>query len=128
MTPAVRMLMREHGLCSVQIVGTGHSGRITREDVMKFVERGRTAAAAGHGGSRHARWRHAAWSRDCGCPGRRVTVGLSGTRCRSRESFAGPGTVGPLGPVAVASAVAWEPGQDEVLVPHTQMRRRSPRR
>ena len=33
MTPAVRRLLREHGLTAAQIVGTGGGGRITREDV-----------------------------------------------------------------------------------------------
>src|SRR6266536_6708402 len=34
MTPAVRRLLREHGLTAAQIVGTGGGGRITREDVL----------------------------------------------------------------------------------------------
>jgi len=33
MTPAVRRLLREHGLEAAMIVGTGGGGRITREDV-----------------------------------------------------------------------------------------------
>ena len=42
MTPAVRRLLREHGLTAAQIVGTGGGGRITREDVLDFVEAART--------------------------------------------------------------------------------------
>ena len=38
MTPAVRRLLREHGLTAAQIVGTGGGGRITREDVTNYVE------------------------------------------------------------------------------------------
>jgi 2-oxoisovalerate dehydrogenase E2 component (dihydrolipoyl transacylase) len=45
MTPAVRRLLREHGLSPAQIAGTGHGGRITRDDVMAFVEARRTGAA-----------------------------------------------------------------------------------
>src|SRR4051794_38532112 len=39
-TPAVRRLAREHGIDLSMIAGSGHSGRVTREDVLKFVESG----------------------------------------------------------------------------------------
>src|SRR4051794_16635489 len=42
MTPAVRRLLREHGLGPEQIVGTGGGGRITRDDVLAVVETIRT--------------------------------------------------------------------------------------
>ena len=42
MTPAVRRLLREHGLTAAQIVGTGGGGRITRDDVTAVVESIRT--------------------------------------------------------------------------------------
>ena len=42
MTPAVRRLLREHGLSAEQIVGTGGGGRITRDDVLAVVETIRT--------------------------------------------------------------------------------------
>ncbi len=38
MTPAVRRLLREHGLEAAQVAGTGGGGRITREDVLAHVE------------------------------------------------------------------------------------------
>ncbi len=47
MTPAVRRLLREHGLAPEQIRGTGGGGRITREDVSAVVEAIRTGAAPG---------------------------------------------------------------------------------
>src|SRR4051812_5346603 len=47
MTPAVRRLLREHGLSAAQIVGTGGGGRITREDVTNYVESQRTGASVG---------------------------------------------------------------------------------
>ncbi len=45
-TPAVRRLAREHGIDLALIAGSGHAGRVTREDVLKFVESGGAAAAA----------------------------------------------------------------------------------
>jgi pyruvate/2-oxoglutarate dehydrogenase complex dihydrolipoamide acyltransferase (E2) component len=45
MTPAVRRLLREHGLEASQLVGTGGGGRITREDVIAVVEAQRTGTA-----------------------------------------------------------------------------------
>src|SRR5258705_6664663 len=47
MTPAVRRLLREHGLTAAQIVGTGGGGRITREDVTNYGESQRTGQPAG---------------------------------------------------------------------------------
>ena len=46
MTPAVRRLLREHGLSPEQIQGTGGGGRITRDDVLAVVETIRTGGAA----------------------------------------------------------------------------------
>ena len=39
-TPAVRRLVREHGVDLALIAGTGHGGRVTRDDVMRYVELG----------------------------------------------------------------------------------------
>ena len=38
LSPAVRKLLKEHGLDASQITGTGRGGRITHDDVMKHVE------------------------------------------------------------------------------------------
>ncbi len=46
MTPAVRRLAREHGVDLSQIAGTGHDGRVTREDITKWVESGGATAGA----------------------------------------------------------------------------------
>jgi 2-oxoisovalerate dehydrogenase E2 component (dihydrolipoyl transacylase) len=45
MTPAVRRLAREHGVDLSLIAGSGHGGRVTREDVEKFVEQQRSGTA-----------------------------------------------------------------------------------
>jgi pyruvate/2-oxoglutarate dehydrogenase complex dihydrolipoamide acyltransferase (E2) component len=109
MTPAVRMLMRAHGLKPVQIVGTGHAGRITREDVFAFVERGRGGAGTGPGTATAA-----AQAAVAPTPGQAPVLGVASHS---------PG-LAPAAPSASPTvSVTWEPGQDEVLVPHTQMRR-----
>lgn len=45
MTPAVRRLVREHGIDVSQLSGSGAGGRVTREDVLAFIEKGAAAAA-----------------------------------------------------------------------------------
>jgi len=46
MTPAVRRLVREHNIDITQLKGTGAGGRVTRDDVLAFVEGGGKPAAA----------------------------------------------------------------------------------
>ncbi|MGZ4164098.1 MAG: dihydrolipoamide acetyltransferase family protein [Tumebacillaceae bacterium] len=45
-SPAVMRLLQEHGVDPNAIAGTGTGGRITRKDVLAFVENGGAAAAA----------------------------------------------------------------------------------
>ena len=46
MTPAVRRLVREHGIDVSQLAGSGAAGRVTRDDVLAFIERGGTSPTA----------------------------------------------------------------------------------
>jgi 2-oxoisovalerate dehydrogenase E2 component (dihydrolipoyl transacylase) len=46
MTPAVRRLVREHGIDIAQLRGSGAGGRVTREDVLAFVAAGAVPATA----------------------------------------------------------------------------------
>jgi len=97
MTPAVRRLLREHGLSAGQVRGTGGGGRITRDDVLVVVEAirtGTTPAAPAPAAARAATRTPA----DVPAPGRPA-----------------PATAGP--------AVVFPPGADEVLVPMTKMRK-----
>jgi 2-oxoisovalerate dehydrogenase E2 component (dihydrolipoyl transacylase) len=50
-TPAVRMLVREHGVDLSQITGTGIGGRISKKDVLEYVQRRDAAAGAGGAGT-----------------------------------------------------------------------------
>jgi pyruvate dehydrogenase E2 component (dihydrolipoyllysine-residue acetyltransferase) len=45
-SPLVRKIAREHGVNLSQISGTGLGGRITKQDIMSFLERGQSAAPA----------------------------------------------------------------------------------
>jgi 2-oxoisovalerate dehydrogenase E2 component (dihydrolipoyl transacylase) len=53
-TPAVKRLAREHGVDLAMLQGSGHGGRVTREDVMAYVEGGGAASQAGAGAARPA--------------------------------------------------------------------------
>jgi 2-oxoisovalerate dehydrogenase E2 component (dihydrolipoyl transacylase) len=45
MTPAVRRLVREHDVDIAQLHGSGAGGRVTRDDVLAFIEKGGEQAA-----------------------------------------------------------------------------------
>jgi len=44
-SPAVRAMAAEHGLDLAEVGGSGPNGRITKEDVLRFIEEGRQRAA-----------------------------------------------------------------------------------
>jgi 2-oxoisovalerate dehydrogenase E2 component (dihydrolipoyl transacylase) len=48
-TPAVKRLAREHGVDLAMVQGSGHSGRVTREDVMAYVAAQRAGGASAQG-------------------------------------------------------------------------------
>jgi 2-oxoisovalerate dehydrogenase E2 component (dihydrolipoyl transacylase) len=93
MTPAVRRLLREHGLEPAQVVGTGGGGRITREDVLAAVEAGRTAAAPAPAAASPA-----------------AAVATT------------PATAAPRAKAPIGKAIEFPAGADEVLLPMSRMR------
>ena len=105
MTPAVRRLLREHGLEPSQVEGTGGGGRITREDVLARVEAIRTGAASP------------------------VLVAPAGPVTSASSEAASPQAAASAAPSAPApkpragAPIAFPPGADEVLVPMSQMRK-----
>ncbi len=100
MTPAVRRLLREHGLEAAQIVGTGGGGRLTRDDVLDFVEAQRTGKPVGAQGAAAA----------APAPSAASAPATSGA-ARAAASSPAP------------SPIAFPAGADEVLLPMTQMRK-----
>ena len=45
-SPLVRNIAREHGVNLEQVAGTGLGGRVTKEDILGFIERGKGAVSA----------------------------------------------------------------------------------
>ncbi|MCH1572248.1 MAG: 2-oxo acid dehydrogenase subunit E2, partial [Longimicrobiales bacterium] len=44
-TPVVRKIAEEHGVDIQAVTGTGHAGRVTKQDILDFIEHGGAAAA-----------------------------------------------------------------------------------
>jgi 2-oxoglutarate dehydrogenase E2 component (dihydrolipoamide succinyltransferase) len=45
-TPVVRKIAEEHGVDLADVPGTGHAGRVTKQDILAFIERGAAAPKA----------------------------------------------------------------------------------
>jgi 2-oxoisovalerate dehydrogenase E2 component (dihydrolipoyl transacylase) len=115
MTPAVRRLLLEHGLEPTLIVGTGGGGRITREDVLDYVEAQRTGKAVN---AQRLAAAEAAPVAPSGLPAPAPSA-PSGLAPSVQHAAA------PSGPAAGTGAVSivFPAGTDEVLLPMTQMRK-----
>ena len=110
MTPAVRRLLREHGLTAAQIVGTGGGGRITREDVTDFVEAARTGQAVG------------GQAAPSSVPATAPTPSAAPSAlAAAAPTAAAPAAASPAAPAA--PALTFKPGEDEQLIPWSQMRK-----
>jgi 2-oxoisovalerate dehydrogenase E2 component (dihydrolipoyl transacylase) len=112
MTPAVRRLLREHGLEAAMIVGTGGGGRITREDVADFVESQRTGKAVGKQDASRA-----------GAAASAASAAGTAAPSTATGSAAPAPARATTGAAAGATTVTFPEGADEVLVPMTQMRK-----
>jgi 2-oxoisovalerate dehydrogenase E2 component (dihydrolipoyl transacylase) len=119
MTPAVRRLLREHGLTAAQIVGTGGGGRITREDVTNYVEAQRTGQPVGGQAVGGVAVAPAASSNGAAAPS-----GTEAAPVPTTPTLVAPATT-PAAPraAAVAPTITFPEGTDEVLVPMSQMRK-----
>jgi pyruvate/2-oxoglutarate dehydrogenase complex dihydrolipoamide acyltransferase (E2) component len=127
MTPAVRRLLREHGLNAAAIVGTGGGGRITREDVTDFVESQRTGKpvgkqdASGSEAGAPAAAQPAAPGATAQSAG--VAPGAGGAPAAPASAAATPTARAASATSAGGSRIEFPAGADEVLVPMTQMRK-----
>ena len=121
MTPAVRRLLREHGLTAAMIVGTGGGGRITREDVTDFVESQRTGQPVGKQNAGGAAT--AATPAGAAAAGAAVGPGKAEAQTPPAAAPASAATPGPAPAAKAGPSIAFPEGADEVLVPMTQMRK-----
>jgi 2-oxoisovalerate dehydrogenase E2 component (dihydrolipoyl transacylase) len=127
MTPAVRRLLREHGLTAAQILGTGGGGRITREDVTNYVESQRTGqpvggqavAAAAPASANGA----AAPAAPTPAPVAPAAPAPSAPSAPAPAAPAGSAATAPAAATSAAPGIEFPAGADEVLVPMTQMRK-----
>jgi pyruvate/2-oxoglutarate dehydrogenase complex dihydrolipoamide acyltransferase (E2) component len=124
MTPAVRRLLREHDLQPAQIVGTGGGGRITREDVLGFIEArragGEPAAAQPQAAQQPAAAQPSQDQTSQGAPAAQPAPSGNGT---GAGAPAQPPAAAPTASAAAAGAVEFPEGADELLIPPTQMRK-----
>jgi 2-oxoisovalerate dehydrogenase E2 component (dihydrolipoyl transacylase) len=119
MTPAVRRLLREHGLTAAQIVGSGGGGRITREDVTNYVETQRTGQPVG--------------GQSVGGVGAAAPAPAAATPASApaeappapspASTSAAPASAGRAAAPSAVPSIEFPDGADEVLVPLTQMRK-----
>ena len=133
MTPAVRRLLREHGLTAAQIVGTGGGGRITREDVTNYVEAQRTGQPVGGQavGAAPAPAASSNGSAPTASPAQQAAPAGSGAAPSPQSGASAPAPASTTAAPAPATSAAtsagtkieFPAGADEVLVPLTQMRK-----
>jgi 2-oxoglutarate dehydrogenase E2 component (dihydrolipoamide succinyltransferase) len=97
-TPLVRRMAREHGIDISRIQGTGLSGRVTRKDIMAYVESGGSAAAV------------------AAAPAASAPVASASTAVAAAAT--------PAAAVPVAPPIAFAPGEAVHVEPMTQMRRK----
>jgi 2-oxoisovalerate dehydrogenase E2 component (dihydrolipoyl transacylase) len=117
MTPAVRRLLREHGLTAAQIVGSGGGGRITREDVTNYVETQRTGQPVGG---------QSVGGVGAAVPAQAATAAApAGAPSSPSSASTSAAPAAPAGRAVPSSApsIEFPDGADEVLVPLTQMRK-----
>jgi 2-oxoisovalerate dehydrogenase E2 component (dihydrolipoyl transacylase) len=127
MTPAVRRLLREHGLTAAQIVGSGGGGRITREDVTNYVETQRIGQSVGGqslaNGTSPAAQAPAAASAPA-APSAPAASAAAAPSAAPAAPSAAPASVGrPAARPSAVPSVSFPDGTDEVLIPMTQMRK-----
>ena len=124
MTPAVRRLLREHGLQAAMVVGTGGGGRITREDVTDYVESQRTGAPVGR---QNAAGVAAAPATGAAAPASAAAPAPGAPAAAASAPATGSAATQPSAgsprPTSPAPGIVFPAGADEVLVPMTQMRK-----
>ncbi len=127
MTPAVRRLLREHGVTAAMILGTGGGGRITRDDISNYVETQRTGTSVGGQavGSATAPATPAPAAPAPAAPASAAQAEAAAANGATNGSRAGAASAAPTDRRAAgpSQAISFPAGADEVLLPMTQMRK-----
>ncbi len=117
LSPVVRKLLKEHDLEPGQIEGTGQGGRITRADVLAYIDRGGATAKGG------------AVSKVAAPAPEPVRPPLAPSAPLSAPAPERPSAVAPAAAAAVPTArpapVTSDAGSDDETVPFTNIRRRT---
>ena len=111
-TPAVRMLVREHGVDLSQITGSGIGGRISKKDVLEYVQRRDAAVGAGSGAARAP----------AGVPAPATPQAMSPTQAPPPASPVPTAAPAPAS-AASASSTGAGGGEGDSVVPLTQVRK-----
>ncbi|MGA7987738.1 MAG: dihydrolipoamide acetyltransferase family protein [Candidatus Dormiibacterota bacterium] len=114
LTPAVRMLVREHGVDLSEISGSGLGGRVTKKDVLEYVQR-RDAGELP--------------ARPSPAPAPAPPLAMSPTQAPQPASAPSPAVApssaasAPSPSVAPSGAASFAPGEGDTVVPLTQGRK-----
>jgi 2-oxoisovalerate dehydrogenase E2 component (dihydrolipoyl transacylase) len=106
-TPAVRMLVREHGVDLSKIAGSGIGGRISKKDVLEYVQR-RDAAGGSSGAARTP----------AGVPAPATPPAMTPTQAPQPALSVAPGP-----PAASAVPASFTGAEGETVVPLSQVRK-----
>lgn len=124
MTPAVRRLLREHGLTAAMMIGTGGGGRITRDDVTNYVETQRTSTSVGGQVIGGAVATGGAAIGAPATPAAAVQAPAVQAAATNGTPVPSPAPSGGAKPEQAAGpSIRFPAGADEVLLPMTQMRK-----
>jgi len=117
-TPAVRMLVREHGVDLSQVTGSGIGGRISKKDVLEYVQRRDAGSGGGVGSSGPART-------PAGVPAPATPQATSPAQAPQQAPSAPVSPASAPAPASAGPASFTESGggEGETVVPLTQVRK-----
>ncbi len=111
LTPAVRMLVREHGVDLRELTGSGLGGRITKKDVLEYVQRRDVGSVPG--------------GAPAGASAPATPPAVSPPQAPQPASTAAPASAAatPAAPTPAPVAASFTPGEGDTVVPLSQVRR-----
>ncbi|MFN2607072.1 MAG: dihydrolipoamide acetyltransferase family protein [Acidimicrobiales bacterium] len=126
LSPVVRRLIAEHGLDAGDIPGTGQEGRVTRADVLSYLDRGAAGRQATAGPTPGAAGPRPAPAPTRPAPGAPAPAAPSATAPAGPVPGAG-GAPRPAAPAVArqAPAAPARPATDDQVVPFSNIRRRT---